>query len=188
MKKQINKMAVLCALLFIIFNGVCHAQEERYNIERTLSDQAQQKTITFDGLAFLTGCLGAQSFLPPGKVAWSHSTGCCVAIRETMNCCRTFWKSTKTNMGKHPLTFAPTVDFSAMTTRQRRILKGWKRSRSVNPDIVVKIANKLRKSSGLKNYNGSEPALKASYQAWCVASDSNDVCGKAGKPLTLTLG
>jgi hypothetical protein len=42
---------------------------EQYNIERTLADGAQQNTIAFDGLAFLTGCLGAQSFLPPGKVA-----------------------------------------------------------------------------------------------------------------------
>ncbi|NJD09999.1 MAG: hypothetical protein FIB01_05970 [Gemmatimonadetes bacterium] len=41
----------------------------RYNIEQTLSDQAQQNTIAFDGLAFLTGNVGAQSFLPPGKVA-----------------------------------------------------------------------------------------------------------------------
>ncbi len=40
-----------------------------YNIERTLSDEAQRNTISFDGLAFMTGNLGAQSFLPPGKVA-----------------------------------------------------------------------------------------------------------------------
>lgn len=42
---------------------------EQYNIERTLSDGAQRNTIAFDGLAFLTGTLGGQSFLPPGKVA-----------------------------------------------------------------------------------------------------------------------
>ncbi len=42
---------------------------DRYTIEQTLSDQCQRNTIAFDGLAFLTGCLGAQSFLPPGKVA-----------------------------------------------------------------------------------------------------------------------
>lgn len=69
MKKQIKKMMALCAVLFMIFNGICYAQGKQYNIERTLSDQAQQNTIAFDGLAFLTGCLGAQSFLPPGKVA-----------------------------------------------------------------------------------------------------------------------
>jgi hypothetical protein len=40
-----------------------------YNIERTLSDGAQRNTIAFDGLAFLTGNLGADSFFPPGKVA-----------------------------------------------------------------------------------------------------------------------
>ncbi len=38
-------------------------------IQQTLSDEAQKNTIAFDGLAFLTGSLGADSFLPPGKVA-----------------------------------------------------------------------------------------------------------------------
>jgi hypothetical protein len=38
-------------------------------IEQTLSDEAQRNTIAFDGLAFLTGSLGADSFFPPGKVA-----------------------------------------------------------------------------------------------------------------------
>ena len=39
------------------------------NIQTTLSEQGQKYTIAFDGLAFLTGTLGADSFLPPGKVA-----------------------------------------------------------------------------------------------------------------------
>ena len=38
-------------------------------ISQTLSDEAQRNTIAFDGLAFLTGSLGADSFFPPGKVA-----------------------------------------------------------------------------------------------------------------------
>lgn len=38
-------------------------------MDQTLSDQAQLTTIAFDGLAFLTGSLGADSFFPPGKVA-----------------------------------------------------------------------------------------------------------------------
>lgn len=38
-------------------------------MEQTLSDNAQQMTIAFDGLAFLTGDLGSDSFFPPGKVA-----------------------------------------------------------------------------------------------------------------------
>ncbi len=45
------------------------ATGDRYTIAQTLSDEAQRNTIAFDGLAFMTGCLGAQSFLPPGKVA-----------------------------------------------------------------------------------------------------------------------
>jgi len=44
-------------------------------ITQTLSDEAQRNTIAFDGLAFLTGSLGADSFFPPGKVAdfWAFS-------------------------------------------------------------------------------------------------------------------
>jgi hypothetical protein len=38
-------------------------------ITQTLSDEGQRNTIAFDGLAFLTGNLGADSFFPPGKVA-----------------------------------------------------------------------------------------------------------------------
>ena len=38
-------------------------------ITQTLSDEAQRNTLAFDGLAFLTGSLGADSFFPPGKVA-----------------------------------------------------------------------------------------------------------------------
>jgi len=41
----------------------------QYTITQAISDEAQGNTIAFDGLAFLTGCLGSQSFLPPGKVA-----------------------------------------------------------------------------------------------------------------------
>ncbi len=40
-----------------------------YTISMTLADGGQKATIAFDGLAFLTGNLGADSFFPPGKVA-----------------------------------------------------------------------------------------------------------------------
>ena len=40
-----------------------------YTMDQTLSDNAQLMTIAFDGLAFLTGDLGSDSFFPPGKVA-----------------------------------------------------------------------------------------------------------------------
>jgi hypothetical protein len=42
---------------------------KRYSIEQAVSDQAQLHTIAFDGLAFLTGDFGADTFLPPGKVS-----------------------------------------------------------------------------------------------------------------------
>ncbi len=38
-------------------------------LEQAVSDRAQETTIAFSGLAFITGNLDAQSFFPPGKVA-----------------------------------------------------------------------------------------------------------------------
>ena len=49
--------------------GMLVAAQPQMDMEQTLSDQAQGMTIAFDALAFLTGSLGADSFLPPGKVA-----------------------------------------------------------------------------------------------------------------------
>jgi hypothetical protein len=40
-----------------------------YSIEQAVSDQAQLKTIAFNGLAFLTGNFESDTFLPPGKVS-----------------------------------------------------------------------------------------------------------------------
>ena len=40
-----------------------------YSIEQAVSDRAQLNTIAFDGLAFLTGDVPCNTFLPPGKVA-----------------------------------------------------------------------------------------------------------------------
>jgi hypothetical protein len=45
------------------------AQGGKMTMEQTLSDEAQRTTIAFDGLAFVTGSLGADSFFPPGKVS-----------------------------------------------------------------------------------------------------------------------
>ena len=42
---------------------------KRYSIQQAVSDQAQLRTIAFDGLAFLTGDINADTFLPPGKVS-----------------------------------------------------------------------------------------------------------------------
>jgi Spy/CpxP family protein refolding chaperone len=39
-----------------------------YSIEQAVSDRAQLHTIAFNGLAFLTGDFGADTFIPPGKV------------------------------------------------------------------------------------------------------------------------
>lgn len=42
---------------------------KRYSIEQAISDRAQLHTVAFDGLAFLTGDFGSDTFLPPGKVS-----------------------------------------------------------------------------------------------------------------------
>jgi len=42
---------------------------ENYTIEQSVSDQAQLSTISFSALAFMSGTFGADTFLPPGKVA-----------------------------------------------------------------------------------------------------------------------
>ena len=44
-----------------------HAQQ--YSLEQATSDRAQLHTIAFDGLAYLTGDFGFDTFLPPGKVS-----------------------------------------------------------------------------------------------------------------------
>lgn len=40
-----------------------------YTVEQAISDNAQLNTLAFDGLGFLTGTIGSDSFFPPGKVA-----------------------------------------------------------------------------------------------------------------------
>lgn len=42
---------------------------ENYSLDQAMSDNAQLSTIAFSGLAFITGNAGADSFMPPGKVA-----------------------------------------------------------------------------------------------------------------------
>jgi hypothetical protein len=70
---SIGDVSVLIDYLFITGSSLrlqaCLGGGDEYNIERTLADGCQQSTIAFDALAFLTGSLGGQSFLPPGKVA-----------------------------------------------------------------------------------------------------------------------
>jgi hypothetical protein len=41
----------------------------KYYSDQSISDEAQQNTMAFDALGFMVGNLGAQTFLPPGKVA-----------------------------------------------------------------------------------------------------------------------
>ncbi len=43
--------------------------DDEFNMDQTLSDGAQRATLAFDGLAFITGDLCSDSFLPPGKVS-----------------------------------------------------------------------------------------------------------------------
>ena len=75
-----TKISVL-ALIFSLFSWGVMAQDrprqgpppdggaKRYSIEQATSDRAQLHTIAFNGLAFLTGDFGYDTFLPPGKVS-----------------------------------------------------------------------------------------------------------------------
>ncbi|NWJ98940.1 MAG: hypothetical protein HXX20_24635, partial [Chloroflexi bacterium] len=45
------------------------ANSTSYTLEQAMSDNAQLSTIAFSGLAFITGSSGADTFMPPGKVA-----------------------------------------------------------------------------------------------------------------------
>jgi hypothetical protein len=74
-----SKFLVPSLLLVIAFSSLfarCTKQDEevvvnedQYILEQAISDEAQRNTIAFDGLGFMTGSLGSQTFLPPGKVA-----------------------------------------------------------------------------------------------------------------------
>ena len=44
-------------------------QGSQYTLEQAMSDNAQLTTISFSGLAFITGNAGGDTFFPPGKVA-----------------------------------------------------------------------------------------------------------------------
>ena len=55
-------------------NGNQHKDAEKkqgsaYSLDQAVSDTAQLSTIAFSGLAFITGSAGADTFMPPGKVA-----------------------------------------------------------------------------------------------------------------------
>jgi hypothetical protein len=49
--------------------GPKQGQGGSYTIEQSVSERAQLSTISFSALAFMTGTFGADTFLPPGKVA-----------------------------------------------------------------------------------------------------------------------
>jgi hypothetical protein len=59
--------AILC--LALVFSAWPVPNGASMDISQTISDEAQLKTIAFDGFAMITGNLEAQSFFPPGKVA-----------------------------------------------------------------------------------------------------------------------
>ncbi len=51
------------------YSTLKYTYNDQYTLEQAMSDQAQLSTIAFDGLAFITGNAGGDTFFPPGKVA-----------------------------------------------------------------------------------------------------------------------
>ncbi len=51
------------------YTSLQYTYDNKYTLPQAMSDQAQLSTIAFDGLAFVTGSAGADTFFPPGKVA-----------------------------------------------------------------------------------------------------------------------
>lgn len=68
MKNVIRNISILC-LSIILISTQSLAKQGEYSLEQALSDNAQLSTIAFSGLAFITGNKGADTFMPPGKVA-----------------------------------------------------------------------------------------------------------------------
>jgi hypothetical protein len=72
-----KRLILLCLASLSIFTSCKKDDSEntvppsndKYTMQQTLSDEAQRNTISFDALGFMTGSLGSQTFLPPGKVA-----------------------------------------------------------------------------------------------------------------------
>jgi|GEM_PF-1457835 len=65
MKTMFLNLSVLMVVLLLTFS----VEAQDISIEQAISDEAQMKTIAFDGLAFLTGDLCSDTFFPPGKVS-----------------------------------------------------------------------------------------------------------------------
>ena len=68
-RREIMRCWTVVLLVGVCLSGLAKASADEMNLSNTLSDEAQRNTIAFDGLAFLTGSVGSDSFFPPGKVA-----------------------------------------------------------------------------------------------------------------------
>ncbi|MEI6185312.1 MAG: hypothetical protein WCP65_07260, partial [Bacteroidota bacterium] len=69
--KQIlfKKSITLIVVLLLSFTVKYEVNAQVFNINQTISDGAQLNTLSFDGMAFLSGNFCGCSFIPPGKVA-----------------------------------------------------------------------------------------------------------------------
>ena len=67
MKKNLTITMLLLSV--VVLNAPAQEPAKKYSLEQAISDHAQLHTIAFDGLAYLTGDFGFDTFLPPGKVS-----------------------------------------------------------------------------------------------------------------------
>lgn len=67
MKSTFYQSAIALITLFVITST--DVKSQTFDINQTISDGAQLNTLSFDGMAFLSGNFCGCSFIPPGKVA-----------------------------------------------------------------------------------------------------------------------
>ena len=68
--KNVSIMALSTGLVVSVTQPTFAAgTDSQYTLEQAMSENAQLSTIAFSGLAFITGSSGADTFMPPGKVA-----------------------------------------------------------------------------------------------------------------------
>ena len=147
-----------------------------YSIEQAISDRAQLNTIAFDGLAFLTGDMACNTFLPPGKVADFCGFQYMRDVDQNELGHNTSFVPLAANSMLHVLTDEQTAQLIALAKEQEKMLAGFahKRfpliqafdrqrtgdipagSKGLNREAVMKYTADIYEIDGLLSYRRAE--------------------------------